>query len=218
MWTVLLPSSPCQTAAPNQPSSVNATSIIYDTDAQGPLLLRSDDYNSSGAAIYTATPKMGSMGGIKSQVWVNGAWQLYIGNQTLRTIYLTLASQGIPAPDGYYSANVELFSQCFDASGNQIPLMSIAPGVTYGNCSLGVDFSYSGTKYKLAMSPKFPGTGLAAVTCYSASNGSCNSWTIVPNVAAANATVANLYQFGRRGDLVYSGTYHNTYRIAVTVP
>lgn len=59
---------------------------------------------------------------------------------------------------------------------------------------------------------------MATVTCFSASNGACNSWTIVPNMDAANPTVAQLYRYTKNGDPVLVGTYHNTYRIAVTIP
>ena len=99
-----------------------------------------------------------------------------------------------------------------------IPLTSIAPGVSYGYCSLGVVFSTGGAGYRLVMSPKFPGTGLATVTCFSASNGACNSWTIVPNMEAANPTVAHLYRNAKHGGPILVGAYHNTYRIAVTTP
>ena len=68
---------------------MNATTTIFDTDAQGqPLLLRSDDYGSSGAAVYTS----GSGG--SSWVWPASVWQIHLGNQTLRKVFLTLASQG----------------------------------------------------------------------------------------------------------------------------
>ena len=65
------------------------------------------------------------------------------------------------------------------------------------------------------MRPNAPGTGRALVTCVTAANGSCTSWTIVPNPDAANAGVANLYTFNNRGQLVFYGTYQNSYRISV---
>src|SRR5688572_3763017 len=55
----------------------------------------------------------------------DGAWQLYLGSQTVRRLYLVLAGQGIPAPDGYYSSNIEAYSQCFDENTIQVSLLSM---------------------------------------------------------------------------------------------
>jgi hypothetical protein len=87
-----------------------------------------------------------------------------------------------------------------------------------------VDFAYNRVKYKLVMQPSIPGlintsgTGWATVSCNTASGTTCNNWTIVPNLNAANATVADLYQYTKSGSLTYIGSYFNTYRIDVTNP
>src|SRR5205085_5434295 len=111
-------------------------------------LTRSDDYNGAGQATYT------TIGKLTSVITATGAWQLYLGSQTARTIYLVLQSQGIPVPDGKYSADVEVYSGCFDQSDTQVSILSMAAGASNGNCGFGLDFSYARTKYKLAMGPK----------------------------------------------------------------
>jgi len=197
--------------APPQPPAPIVTSTVYDADASGAALLtRSDDFNGTGSATYTTANN------ITSHISESGAWVLYLGNQTARTIRLALASQGIPLPDGNYSSNVELYSQCFDSSTTQISILAMAAGAIYGNCSFGIDFSSGNTKYKLVMSPKFAGTGSAMVTCNAVAGAYCTRWTIVPNPNAANAGVANLYTFSQsRGTvlLVYDGTYHNSFSV-----
>ena len=197
--------------APQPTPTPIVTSTVYDADALGTALLtRSDDYNGTTPATYTA------INNITSQIDASGAWKLYLGNQTARTIRLTLASQGIPLPDGNYSSHVEVYSQCFDTNTTQISILTMTAGAAYGNCSFGIDFSSGNTKYKLVMSPKFAGTGSAMVTCNAVAGAYCTRWTIVPNPNAANAGVANLYTFSQsRGTvlLVYDGTYHNSYSV-----
>jgi hypothetical protein len=128
---------------------------------------------------------------------------------------LVLASQGIPVPDGYYSSNVEVYAGCFDQTGAHVNLLAMTDGASRGDCTFGLDFSSGRTKYKLAMGPTSPGTGRATITCNTAANGSCTSWTIVPTADAANAGVANLYHFANNGSLVLDGVYHNSFRVAV---
>ena len=123
----------------------------------------------------------------------------------------------MPFPDGYYSSNVEAYSQCFDENDIQVNILAMAAGASNGNCSFGMDFSTGGTKYKLVMSPKFSGTGRASVTCNAAAGGSCTSWTIVPNAGVANASVANLYRFAKNGSLVLYGVYNNSYSVGAEV-
>ena len=202
--------------------NINVDSTVYDRDTAGNSLLTESDGgypngpgNGAGYATYTTTGSSPAHPTISSIVSSSGGWMLYLGNQTQRTIWLTLGSQGVPIPDGYYYANVEIYSQCFDGNGGEIPITSIID--TYTNCSLGIDFSSGGTKYKLVMSPKLPSatgsnipqTGSATVACTNFTN-SCTSWTIVPNDNAAN-----LYEYTKRG-LAYYGQYQNTYKIAIT--
>jgi hypothetical protein len=131
-------------------------------------------------------------------------------------------SKPVP-PNGCYSANVEIYSHCHDLSNNEIGFLTIQVGTPATNCTFGFDFNPGRTKYKLEMGQSLPAgggaTGLATVSCNAASSGACNSWTIVPNTNAPNATIANLYDYGgRAGSLVYIGQYYLTYRIDVTNP
>lgn len=176
------------------------------------MLTRSDDYNGTGFATYTASSK------ITSQIGSTGGWQLYIGNQSARTLYFILASQGIAAPDGYYSASVEVYSQCFDAIGAAVSLLGMTAGSSNGNCSFGKDFSYARTKYKLVMSHKYSGTGRALVTCNAATAGSYTNWTISMNPNVPDAGVATLFRFANNGDLIFVGNYRDSYAISAMVP
>jgi hypothetical protein len=194
------------------PLFISVTSTLYDRDAGGNLLMtRSDDNPGPGFGTYTEVNRISSHIVIET-----GAWQMFIGNQTERTAYLALQSNGIPLPDGYYSANVEIYSQCFDASNNAIGILSMTVGQSNGNCSFGMDFAVGRTKYKLAMVPTMPGTGRALVTCNAPASGPCNDWTIVPNPDAANAGVANLYHYTNNGGLVLDGVYSNSYSVRVS--
>jgi hypothetical protein len=204
----LSPAAASRTAAP---TTVPVITTIYDADAAGNLLpTRSDDYNGAGFATYA------TLGKLTSHVASDGGWQLYLGSQTARTIYLALASQGIPIPDGKYSADVEVYSGCFDENNAQVSFLGMTTGDSNGNCSFGLDVTSARTKYKLAMGPKDAGTGRATVTCDAAANGKCTSWTIVPNLASANAGVANLYHYSNRGGLILDGAHHNSYSVVVT--
>src|SRR5262249_49460314 len=132
------------------------------------------------------------------------------------------SSQPPGQPPGYYWENVEVYSACRDQNLNIVPFQNIL--TASNNCSLGVDFNSGGTVYKLIMSPQLPApgpaTGLATVTCNSVSGGQCVNWTIVPNMTAPNATVANLYSYtgGRTSPWVFIGQYYNTFRVNVTNP
>jgi hypothetical protein len=196
-------------AARSMPTPTDVTTTIYDTDAAGvPLLTRSDAYNGAGSATYAPLNKVTSV--ITAD---GGSWQLFLGGQTARRVYLVLAGQGIPLPDGYYSTNVEAYSQCFGQGDVPVSLLAMTAGSTNGNCSFGVDFSASGSKYKLVMSPKFAGTGRALVSCMQALSGACTRWTIAPNASVANVGLANLFRFASNGSLVLVGVYRNSYSV-----
>ena len=204
------PQSPAAASKPPVPISVDVTATLYDTDGNGtPLLTRSDDHSGQGFATYTAINK------ISTRVVSDGGWHMYLGNQSARTVYLVLASQGIPVPDGYYSSNVEVYAGCFEQNGAHSNLFALAAGTSRDDCTFGLDFSFGRTKYKLAMGPASAGTGRAAITCNTAANGSCTSWTILPNPNAANAGVANLYHFSNNGGLVLDGVYHNSFHVEI---
>ena len=199
-------------------TTIDVTTVIADTDGSGELLMRSDDYNGAQHATYTAVDEVTSM------IDTTGAWKLYLGAQSVRTVYLTpnaaVGTQPAGPPAGLYWKDVEAYSQCFDQSNNQVPLQNLVNGS--GACSLGVDFYAAKTKYKLVMSPhlpaKGPATGVASVACGAVTNNACVSWTISPNTAAPNVGVANLYAYAANGSLVFVGQYYNTFRINVTNP
>jgi hypothetical protein len=208
------PTSPRLTptaAVRNRPvtTTIPVATTVYDAVGGSPLLTRSDDYNGTGFATYTSVGKMTSI------ITSNGAWQLYLGSQTARTLYLVLTSQGIPAPDGKYASDVEAYSGCFDQNDTQVSILLMTAGASNGNCSFGVDFSSGRTKYKLAMGPKNSGTGRATVTCNTATSETCTSWTIVPNAGVVNADLANLYHYANNGSLIFDGVYHNSFSINV---
>jgi hypothetical protein len=197
-------------AKPAQPTIVDVVTTIYDRDASSTLLpTQSDDFNGAGFATYTSVSK------VTSQIRSDGGWQLYLGNQTARTIRLALASQGIPIPDGNYSANVEVYGACFNANDVRVNLLAMSAGEVNENCSFGFDVSVGRTKYKLTMGNAWPGTGRAKVTCNAADASGCSNWSFVPDLAAANAGVANLYHFANNGSLVLDGVYHNSYSVVV---
>ena len=204
------------------------TTVHNDNAAPNDLLFRSDGASQSSYEDGGGRPKS-----ISSHVAINGAWQLYLGNQTARRVWVTLShpllgSPSSPAPDGYYSDSVEVYSRCWDINNTEVAYLAIAPGTSNNRCSFGVDFAYNRVKYKLVMGPSIPaltldtsGTGWATVSCNSAAGGACNSWTIVPNTIAGGGnvpTVANLYQFGKNGNLSIIGQYYNSYRVDVTNP
>ena len=195
-------------------TDIAVTTTIYDADAIGnPLLMQSDDFNGSGFATYS--PIGGVHNSLTSHVTATGAWQLYIGNQTTRTVHLLLADAGLPFANGYYWSSVEMASRCSDQSGTQVSVRALAVGASYDNCSLIVDFDIGTrqkTTYKLAMGPNFAGTGRATVTCNATDGTYCTSWTIVPNDAAPNARVAILT--GGNGTTSLDGKFYtNSYSV-----
>jgi hypothetical protein len=211
---------------PPPPTTVNVTTIVHDEDTAVPpnqLLLRSDDFNGVFQANYN------DPNNYTSTVQLNqSGWQLYLGSQSLRRIWLTLSkpvgsSPPAPAPDGYYSANVEIHSACYDVNNQRLTMsyLAMTPGTSNNRCHLGVDFSNGRTGYKFDMGPDISGTGWATVSCNAAnSTGACNNWTISLNMAAGFGnipTIANLYRYGNHG-LTYIGSYYNTYRIDVSNP
>jgi hypothetical protein len=223
--------------AAQKTTSNNPTATLHDYDASGTtlVLLRSDDFNGIEQASYTSSSSHGSS---LNSTFVNGEWNLNLGQQSLRTLYITpndpIDSLQPPAPPaGYYVDGVTSRCGCFDQNGNVVPLTNVV--TTSGNCKLGVNFSFGGVLYKLLMSPfplsgsgdppptcpstGCPPTGFVKVTCNAVSNGQCVNWTIEPNVTAPNANVANLYSLSsspRSSTWVFIGQYHNSFRIGLT--
>jgi hypothetical protein len=205
----------------------NVTTIVHDTDAAGAqVLLRSDDYNGSGEATYSASSSM------SSYIFNDGRYFLRLYSQSLRTLYITPndpidASQPMAPPPGYYWQNVELVFGCYDQNLNLVAFQNIL--TSSGNCKMILDFGDNDTEYALVMGPTAslpapgPATGLVTVTCNSLSGGHCVNWTITPNSTASSGnppTVANLYVFtgNHRTPLAIVGQYYQTFRIDVTNP
>lgn len=206
-------------------SSFNVTITVYDTDANGtPTHIGSDDYNGSGYAVYS------SANDPNTTTDVYAGYKLYLNlySQSTRTLFINAddplpGSPAGPAP-GKYWQNVELYAECFDASGASILLQNITG--SSGNCRLGVDFYSAGNKYKLDMGPVLPGgvsaapaTGWAYIQCNALSAaGQCVAWTITPNMSGPTPTVANLYYYAKGGKLTYLHQYYDTYRVSFTNP
>jgi hypothetical protein len=183
---------------------------IHDVDTAGALLItRSDHYNGYQEATYAPASPISA---------ADGSWRFSLSGQSQRSVWLTLASQGVPLPDGYY-ADVEVYSKCLDANSKEVSYLGIPAGMSNNRCSFGVDFSNGPTRYRLVMNPPaYPGTGWATVTCNTTdAGGACDSWAIVPNMLAANPTVAKLYKIVNGGP-VYVGAYRNTFFVSVTRP
>jgi len=215
---------PCAAKASSCPPSPNVTTVIHDSDVSGTqLLMRSDDYNGTGQASYSAALDPN----LSSSLYC-GTWSLRMYSQSIRTVWITPndpinSSQPAAPPAGFYWVYVEGTSKCYDQNLNTVYYQNIL--TSSNNCSLNFDFGYNGVKYKLSMSPSLPAlgpaTGLATVTCNVVSNGQCANWTITPNMTASSANppmVANLYYYARGGKLTFIGQYYNTFRIDVTQP
>lgn len=225
-------------ASSNTSTSTDVTTIVHDFAADGitQTLMRSDDYNGSGQATYTSSSTHNSSLG--STINSIGEWSLVLEQQSVRTLWITPndpdGAQPTAPPAGFYYQGTNTSSRCFDQNGNVVPLQNIL--TSSGNCKLGLNFDSGKTQYKLLMSPfpfsgagdgtpycpsgGCPATGVATVTCNAVSNGQCVSWTITPNTAAPNGTVANLYKAGgpKGYTWTYIGQYYNTFRIDVTNP
>jgi hypothetical protein len=104
-------------------SSFNVTTTVHDTDSGNtPTLMKSDDFNSSGQASYSAKLNPN----IVNDVY-NGTLFLNLYSQSLRTLYITpndaINNQQPQAPPpGYYSQYVEMYVTCYEQNGNVVPL------------------------------------------------------------------------------------------------
>jgi hypothetical protein len=167
---------------------------------------------------------------VLSYLGPQGAWRLGLYNQSVRTLFITPDVPYGSAPTGplpgFYWQNVEAYSLCYDQNKNAVQLINVV--TSSGNCSMGLDFTSGGTKYKLVMSPSLPAascpsggcpaTGLTAVTCNAVSNGQCVNWSISPVSGLPLSGVSNLYSYTHQGTLVYIGQYYNSFRIGVSNP
>lgn len=212
-------------------STINVTSVIHDFATGGAeLLMRSDDYNGTDEATYSAADP-----NVASQLDDIGRWYFYLNQQSVRTIWITPndaidTNQPAGPGAGYYWKNVLVHSRCFDQNLNTVPFQNILTSSNY--CTLSLHFNWNGTVYAVHMSPQQlasngPDSGLATVKCNSVSTASgteqCVSWTITPytDPGAPHPNVADLYSYSTvKGKAVWTfiGQYYNTFRIDVTNP
>ena len=216
-------------------TTTNVTTVMHDYDVAGTqLLTRSDDYNGSGQATYQTYCPNSVTNCLQSILGPEGAWGLRLYNQTVRKVCLTPndainSSQPLGPPAECTWQNIEVYTKCFDATGNIVPFANIL--TSSGNCGFGIDFyePATSTKYKLVSIPFLPAatcpsggcpaTGSTTVVCNAVNSSSqCVNWSIAPNTSAPNAAVANLYKYGKAGALVFVGQYYNTYRVDVSNP
>jgi len=210
--------------------TIKVTATVYDCsgtcNGTNQLLLRSDDYNGLGYATYVTTSNRGTAN-VQNYISADEGWNLFLGSQSARTLYLTpnqpIGSQPSGPPAGYYWQDVKAYSNCRDQNDNIVPFTSLVNGSN--SCSMAVNFNYNGALHKLIMSPHLPGpgpaTGVASVACNAVSDGKCIDWTIAPNSAAPNVNVSNLYYYSSaRGTAtwVFVGQYYNSFLIRVTNP
>jgi len=207
---------------PPQPTSIDGTSLVYDQDSSAnQYLFRSDLYRGLNQTTYTTT------GGVTTGVGLISpyGWGLDLYSQSLRKVWISLNpvnGSTPPAPSGYYSEKVEIYSWCFDSAGNHVAYLSIPAGTSNNRCIFSFDFLYGRTTYKLAMGQfPTPASGWVTVTCHASSSPTgipCTSWTIAPNMIDPNATIANLYIVGGHNGPQFVGQYYSTFRIDVTTP
>lgn len=204
-------------------TSANVTSIVQDADSTGGLLLlRSDDFNGSNQATYTAVDN------VESFIDSSGVWflNLYPQKTGTRTVFITpnmpVASEPTAPPANYYWKNVEITSKCTDASGNTVPFPNLVNGSS--TCTFGVDFGYNGITYKLligrVLNATDPKPGEASIACNAPnSSGQCVNWTITAS-DSASGVVANLYSYTGRPSApwVFIGQYYNSVHVQVTNP
>jgi hypothetical protein len=204
-------------------SNTNVTTIVQDTDTSGGLLLfRSDDFNGSNQATYTAVDN------VVSYIDSSGIWRLQLYGQKTgtRTVFVTpdmpVGREPTAPPANYYWKNIEITSKCTDSSGNTVPFSSLVNGSS--SCGFMVDFGYNNIVYKLlvgrVLNATDPKPAEASVACNALnSSGQCVNWTITAGDSASGA-VANLYSYTGRPSApwVFIGQYYNSLRVQVTNP
>jgi hypothetical protein len=114
-------------ASGGKTTNTNVTTIVHDYDSTGaPLLVKSDDYNGSGEATYSAKDT-----NVGSHIDSSGEWWLNLYGQNtrqsvLRQLYVTpndvynSAAHSVP-PAGLYWQSVEASSVCRDQNLNKVP-------------------------------------------------------------------------------------------------
>lgn len=198
-------------------SAYDVISTISNGDGTNTFVLQSDNQpgNAAANAAYSINDSS-----VSSYVGTStGGWELALGQQTLRTVYLDFSKLGAPVASGRYNAT--LWSRCYTSSGNYFSFLSIAPGTAQTNCSLRINFNYNGSLYSFVMSPtdlpsSAPATGRASVACNSdaTDNSGCNSWTITPYAGGANPGVVDLLKQEPNGLATVVGSYSGyTFRV-----
>jgi hypothetical protein len=96
---------------------------------------------------------------------------------------------------------------------------TIQPGYPDTNCAMRANFTYNDVAYTLVMSPEYPGTGTATVSCtnWNSKARACTAWNDVPTVGFPDSNVASLYS-GSPGSQTLIGTYALSFRIDVANP
>lgn len=191
-------------------------------------------FNYNGATPYTLQSDGNSSASYSVDFVDNGSGTYYQLNldpvPQSRSILLTLTPvNGSPAgpfagPVAFSGSAADppiLFSRCFTPGGTSSyqDWTKIAPGTPDTNCAMRFNFNYNGVQYTLAMTPEYPGTGTATVSCtnWSAASNACVAWTDVPTTGVANANVAFLYSKGKKTDVLV-GSYSMTFSMTVTHP
>ncbi len=219
------------TGAYAQKSTVtDVTTIIHNYENDDPagtlLLTRSDNPLPGLLASYSAAQDSK----VKSWFYSSGMYSFFLGSQNKRKLWVTVSpavySGTDPLPDsGLYWDSTQIFSECYRSDLTKVSLLTIAPGNTEPMCSLGVDFysAQTRTKYMLAMSPLWPDTAWATVSCTGGdTSGACNRWSIVPNMTTGPNVfpqpLARLRRFVNHGNPVVMGLFYNTFHIEITRP
>jgi len=180
---------PCMAKNPSTGCGYNVTSVLYDSDSNGPF-----QYQSDGLGPYT-TFKSGR-NSVTSDIQVSCSWALDTTASTTRGIVVTLDypySSGPPAP---FTTPTEIHgvfhTECFNNptnNGMNFGTMT-AVGQTLA-CPMHLVFTYNGLLYNLALAPPtWAGTSYMQVTCTGATGGQCNQWTVQPDPGTSEVNPA----------------------------
>jgi hypothetical protein len=207
----------------NTTTSYNVTSTISNGDGTNAFVLQSDNQpgNPAADASYSVNDSgvrpfvMGGSPGSLSE------WELDLTFQNVRTVFIDFSKLSPAAPITSTNYIATLWSRCYDANGNYISLITIAPGTAQTNCSMRINFTTaSGTTYSLVMAPAAelpsgsPATGRASVACNSdGTDGNCNSWTITPYAGGTNPGAADLVKHATNGKNIATAYGGFTFRV-----
>ena len=194
----------------------DVTATIYNYNGTTPYTLQSDGSTSATyAGDFTPSTNV-----------VPDYYQLDLMLSKSRFVVLTLnpldsnSAAAAPFTGPLAFPGAILYSRCFTPSGatSYQNWTQIQPATPDGNCSMRLNFTYNGVNYILVMSPEYPGTGTATVTCtsWSTSANSCLAWTDVPNSGAANPNVAFL--LNKSNGETYVGSYSLSFNVTLTHP